>query len=214
MLELSEKICQLNGVLGTAILDQLANIHAITCLTETADAILQEMAPAMHRALQSCSMHEQDLHSLSLKFQDFTVFAKIFETWLVAVVCRNEQIFYLLDSSITALATEYFAKLQEGENQAKSVSLRARKKTAEEFSTPRMNALCGEILKLVEPSFAQPETATRFILRQLSEHLKISPEELQHSHLPDLADWVSVSARLFIDHADAAELGNKIRRMC
>ncbi len=53
--------------------------------------------------------------------------------------------------------------------------------------------------------------ADRFLKRQLSGHLNISPDELNTQHLDDLAEWCLTSAKLIIDEDKAMELCQEIK---
>jgi hypothetical protein len=211
MNELSEKICQINGIIGAAILDQNGEIVATTCLSEMAEEFLEEMAPAMRHTMITCEEHEPALQSLSLKSQDATIIARHYSPWTVCALCQNEQILYLLESAIEAMITEYLQSLENAASPPGQVWLRSRKKQEDKTAKNQISPLCAEILRLAQPYFALSQTAERLILRQIREHLKIRPEDLNHVHLPDLAHWVSSSAGLLLDNRSAGELGNKIR---
>jgi hypothetical protein len=213
MIELSEKICQISGILGDSILDRNDDIIAITCLSEMAQQILEGMASATCKTLSACDVHEPELQSLSVKSKAFTILARRYSPWTVCAICQNEQILYLLESSIDALVAEYLQSSENGSQQPGQVWLRTKKKPEGDDAPGQFSPLCEEILRLARPYFMLPQTAERLIFRQIREHLKIRPEDLNHIHLNELANWVAGSARLLLDDNSARELGSKIRAM-
>ena len=52
--------------------------------------------------------------------------------------------------------------------------------------------------------------ASRFINRQITQHLQIEPDQLQKEHLPELSQWVKVSATLLTDNQIASDFSGKI----
>ena len=71
-----------------------------------------------------------------------------------------------------------------------------------------MNNLLKQIIDFSKPYLGV--NAERFILRQVTNHLSVSPEQFNASKLDDLAKWVDISASLLIDKEKAKELSNKI----
>ncbi len=210
MIELSEKICQINGILGAAILYQNDEIAAMTCLSEMAQQLLDGIAHAMRRTISDCEVHEPGLQALSAKAKDFTIVTRLYSPWAVCAVCQNDQILFLLESSIDAVVAEHLQKLESESPQPGQVWLRARKRQEEENA---LSPLCEEVLRLARPYFAQPQIAERLILRQIREHLKVRPDDLNHTHVEALADWVNVSSALILDAVSARGLSDKIREI-
>jgi len=71
----------------------------------------------------------------------------------------------------------------------------------------------GELLKKVieiTQEYLGP-ASERFIRRQITGHLKTTPESLSSEHLEELANWVYISAKLIIEEEKAKELSEKIR---
>ena len=71
-----------------------------------------------------------------------------------------------------------------------------------------MTSLIQQIVELTKPYLGI--NAERFVLRQITTHLNITPEQLSASKLNDLAKWVEISASLLIDKEKAKELSDKI----
>ena len=71
-----------------------------------------------------------------------------------------------------------------------------------------MNNLLKQIIDFSKPYLGV--NAERFILRQVTNHLNITPEEFSTNKLDDLAKWVDISASLLVDKEKAKELSNKI----
>ena len=53
----------------------------------------------------------------------------------------------------------------------------------------------------------------QFLDRQIKEHLKLDPAELDPANLADLSKWCFTSGRLFIDSDLAKEFQEKIRAL-
>ena len=69
-------------------------------------------------------------------------------------------------------------------------------------------AVLAESIKYLGPA------AKKFLDRQTKHHLEgVEFDSLSRQHIPELANWVNISAGLIIDKNKAAELSEKIRKM-
>ncbi len=55
--------------------------------------------------------------------------------------------------------------------------------------------------------------AERFVSRQISAHLSVSPTDLAAQHMDELAKWIMESGKLVMDEAKAVELSQKVKTM-
>jgi hypothetical protein len=68
-----------------------------------------------------------------------------------------------------------------------------------------------EVMTVTKPYMGP--ASEQFISKQCKLYLKIEPEVLSKQHLKDLASWVEVGARRFLEEAKCKEMAAKIARV-
>jgi hypothetical protein len=53
----------------------------------------------------------------------------------------------------------------------------------------------------------------KFVARQCQQHVKVDPDQLSRSHLPELARWMEISGGMIMDKAKAKELAARIQAL-
>jgi hypothetical protein len=71
-----------------------------------------------------------------------------------------------------------------------------------------MSVLSDKVVTISKP-FLGPATES-FLSRQCKSHLKIELNELNTTHLKDLAKWVEIGAGLLMEPSKASDLAKKI----
>jgi hypothetical protein len=74
-----------------------------------------------------------------------------------------------------------------------------------------MSEISEKVIVICKP-YLGPATES-FLNRQCTGHLSVGVSGLEKVHLPELAKWVEVSAKLIMDPAKAKEVAAKIARL-
>ncbi len=106
MAALSNRICSIPGVMGAAILDRDGSLLEHTELSDSVRSLLDELTPLLLPVITHCLNYDPEIQHLSLRFQEMSVFLKVYARGFVIVLCRNDVVVYWLDASIEAMFKE------------------------------------------------------------------------------------------------------------
>lgn len=103
MTGLCDQICRVGGVLGVSAMDREGLIMEESYTAPTAKTTLESIMPSIFDTIRHCEINEPNLENLRLRFQELTLYAKIFKSGFIITLCKNDLIIYMLEAVIDSL---------------------------------------------------------------------------------------------------------------